>query len=339
MLLNLSASPQSGNLLPVKIVANETASKIDIYIGDKYFTSYMYSPIYEKPFLYPIAASNGTLITRGFPINTRPGERVDHPHQVGMWFTYGDVNGLDFWNNSYAIPESEKKKYGKIIHRKISTLSSGTNAGKLTVELEWVDYLGKVLLKEETTFSFSGNITERYIERTSKLTAVADKVVFGDNKEGLMGLRVDRAFESPSTQPLIFSDANGKPTKVALMDNTGVNGLYKCSSDFQGDSVWGKRNKWVSLTANLKGTDISIVVFDHHLNIGYPAHAHARGYGLFAINNFGNHVFNPAEAVSSFELKGSNATTMKYLFVIKCGSELTKDEADKIAVEFDNKPE
>ena len=31
-----------------------------------------------------------------FPLYLRPGERIDHPHHVGLWFNYGDVNGLDF---------------------------------------------------------------------------------------------------------------------------------------------------------------------------------------------------------------------------------------------------
>ena len=46
-------------------------------------------------------------------------ERVDHPHHMGHWFNYGDVNGLDFWNNSDAIPEEKLENYGKIVHSEI----------------------------------------------------------------------------------------------------------------------------------------------------------------------------------------------------------------------------
>ena len=226
--------------MPVQIIRNDTASKVDIFIGEKFFTSYIYKLSIEKPILYPINAANGTTITRGFPLNPRPGERMDHPHQLGMWFTFGDVNGIDFWNNSYAIPENEKNKYGRIIHKKISEISSNANAGKLVVSLEWVDYLGNILLNEETTFTFSGNENFRFIERNTKLTAINNKVIFGDNKEGLMAIRVDRAFESPENEPLIYTDSSGKPTQVVAMDNTGKNGLYKSSSGYEGDSV-GRR--------------------------------------------------------------------------------------------------
>ena len=53
----------------------------------------------EKPVLYPLNSSSGIPVTRGFPIDPKPNERIDHPHQTGMWFNYGNVNGLDFWNN------------------------------------------------------------------------------------------------------------------------------------------------------------------------------------------------------------------------------------------------
>ena len=72
-----------------------------------------------KPVLYPVITKSGKKITRGFPIEPVEGERVDHPHHVGIWFNYGDVNGLDFWNNSYAIKEEDKHKYGTINHRQI----------------------------------------------------------------------------------------------------------------------------------------------------------------------------------------------------------------------------
>jgi hypothetical protein len=334
--MNLSSPAQTGNFLPVRIVRNDEDRKVDVFVGEKLFTSYLYVSSIEKPVLYPISASNGTLITRGFPLKTRQGERVDHPHHLGMWFNFGDVNGIDFWNNSYAIPDNEKKKYGKIIHKKILEISTNENSGKLVVESDWIDYLGNILLNEQTTFIFSGNETQRFIERTTKLTSKENKVIFGDNKEGLMAVRVDRAFESPTKEPLIFSDANGKPTKVAAMDNTGVNGLYRSSSGSEADSVWGTRNKWVSLSAKLNGTEISLAFFDHPANHGYPAHAHARGYGLFALNNFGQHVFNPNEAITSFELKANSAITFKYLFVINCGMEMNSAEAARISAAFES---
>src|SRR4051812_32679304 len=86
----------------VKFVQKTGEQKVDVMVGGKLFTSYYYSSKIEKPVLYPLATASGVLVSRGFPLDPRPNERTDHPHHIGMWFNYGDVNGLDFWNNSYA---------------------------------------------------------------------------------------------------------------------------------------------------------------------------------------------------------------------------------------------
>ncbi len=36
---------------------------------------------FEKPFLFPVVAANGTVVTRGYPIDSREGETVDHQYR------------------------------------------------------------------------------------------------------------------------------------------------------------------------------------------------------------------------------------------------------------------
>src|SRR5690606_14249718 len=140
----------------------------------------------------------------------RPSVRTDHPHHVGLWFNFGDVNGLDFGNNSLAIKPNDKPKYGSVKFKKI--VSEHRETGTLVTHSDWVDHEGNVLLNEETTFIFSGEDKLRIIERTTKLTA-ASLVSFTENNEGLLGLRLDRAFEEPSQKPEKFLDANGIVTE------------------------------------------------------------------------------------------------------------------------------
>ena len=108
----MSVNGQQQKEEDVKLVRVEDKNEVDIIIGGKFFTSYQYPVNIEKPFLFPVIAPNGSVITRGFPIEPRKGERVDHPHHTGLWFNYGDVNGIDFWNNSSDIPVSKKDLYG-----------------------------------------------------------------------------------------------------------------------------------------------------------------------------------------------------------------------------------
>jgi hypothetical protein len=307
----------------------EAEKKVDVFVEGKFFTAFIYPDNMEKQSLYPILSASGKTITRGYPLNPRPFERTDHPHHVGLWFNFGSVNGLDFWNNSFAIKPEDKPKYGTIKFKKI--VSENPKKGKLVTASEWEDSNGKILLDEETSFIFSGSKNLRTIERTSKLTAV-QPVTFAENKEGLIGLRVDRAFEEPATKPEVYLDANGIETKVPVLNNDGVNGVYRNAEGVSGASVWGKRSPWVALRAEKEGEIITIVIFDNPENPNYPAWSHARGYGLFAMNNLGGRVFDKDAAEVKLELKPGESITFKHKVVI--GGDLTDAEINQLAKEF-----
>ena len=108
-----------GLKLRVDVVPHEDQRRVDVLVDGKPFTAYVYPTTLKKPTLYPLRTASGTVVTRGWPLEPRPGERVDHPHHVGLWFTYSDVNGLDFWNNSEAIPAARAPKMGTILHRAV----------------------------------------------------------------------------------------------------------------------------------------------------------------------------------------------------------------------------
>ena len=313
----------------IEIVPDDAQRKIDVLYDGKLFTSYIYPADMEKPVLYPIYTSKGTVITRGFPRDPRPNERVDHPHHVGAWLNFGDVNGLDFWNNSYAVPASKKPEYGAIRHRNIVSVQSGIAQGTLVVAADWVDHTDHALLKEETRFVFSGEGDWRIIERTTKLTAQQDPVTFTDNKEGMIAIRMDRAFEEPTDKPELFLDAQGNPTEVKVMNNEGVNGVYRNSDGFEKGAVWGKPAKWVSLSADKAGEKITVAILDHKNNPGHPAYSHARGYGLFSTNNMGAQAFNREAPQFKLTLNPGQSTTFRHLIIVKTGGFATDDELNR----------
>jgi hypothetical protein len=303
--------------------------KVEVFVGGKFFTAYIYPDNMEKQSLYPIVSASGKSITRGYPLNPRPFERTDHPHHVGLWFNFGDVNGLDFWNNSFAIKAADKPKYGTVKFKKI--VSENPKKGELVTVSEWVDVNNNVLLNEETTFIFAGTGNLRTIERTSKLTA-AQLVTFTENKEGLLGLRLDRAFEEPATKPEKFLDANGIETEVPVLNNDGVNGVYRNAEGISGGAVWSKRSPWVALRANKEGEILTIVILDNPKNPNYPAWSHARGYGLFATNNLGGRAFDKNAEPVKIVLKAGESMVVKHQIVI--GGDLTDAEINGIAKNF-----
>ncbi|HAX94778.1 MAG TPA: hypothetical protein DCY25_12750 [Bacteroidales bacterium] len=308
-------------------------NKVDVYIDGSLFTSFRYHADLEKPFLYPVYASNGSVLTRGYPIEPRKGERIDHPHQIGLWFNHGSINGLDFWNNSSAIPADKKDSYGHITVQKFVRADNGKK-GVLELVSEWKDNKGNTILLENTRYVFSGDAASRTMDHISTLTAVNGPVTIADNKEGLFAIRVDRAFEMPSTESLIFTDDKGNPTTVRATDNTGVTGMYTSSQGLKGDAVWGTRNDWVLLSGTKDNTLITFGIFDHPDNPGYPAYAHARGYGLFSVNNLGQNSYDPEQEKMEWKLPKGESLTLRHRFYVKAGTELTAKEANKVFKKF-----
>ncbi len=329
VLLCVANLAQASKKEKVEFKNDEKGKKVEIFVGGKLFTAYIYPDNMEKQSLYPIMSASGKFITRGYPLNPRPFERTDHPHHVGLWFNFGSVNGLDFWNNSFAIKPEDKPKYGTIKFRKI--VSENPSKGILVTNADWVDVKDNVLLNEEATFIFEGDGATRSITRITKLTA-KQTVTFNENKEGLIGLRVDRAFEEPATKPETFLDANGIETKVPVMNNDGVNGVYRNAEGVKGGDVWSKRSPWVALRGIKDGEAITIAILDNKANPNYPAWSHARGYGLFATNNLGGRIFDKNAAEVKIVLKPGESIIFKHKIVI--GGELSDATLNDLSKNF-----
>jgi hypothetical protein len=310
----------------VEIVPRETDRRVDVLVGGKPFTSYIWPTTLKKPVLYPLRAASGVVVTRGYPLEPRPGERVDHPHHAGMWFNYGDVNGLDFWNNSDAIPASQRSKYGTIVHKSVRSVKSGAGEGILETTEEWVTPDNRPILREDTRYVFGASNGARTIQRITTLTALDSTVSFNDNKEGVLGIRVARSLEHPSLQPEKFTDAQGNVTPVAKLDTAGVHGHYLSSEGKQGDDVWGTRGKWTVLHGDVGGTPVSVAILDNPKNWGYPTYWHARGYGLFAANPLGQKSLTNGKAeATNYTLAPKQSVTFRYEVVILDGTATPAD--------------
>ena len=335
ILFTLSASltaEAQNNKTGVSIVPNEAERRVDVLVEGQPFTSYIWPDTLKKPVLYPLRAATGTPVTRGYPLDPRPGERVDHPHHVGLWFNYGSVNGVDFWNNSTSLKPAEAAKMGTVAHRRIVGTKNGKDAGELEVETDWIMPDGKPALRETTRFVFHAAGKMRAIDRITTLAALDERVVFKDNKEGVLGLRVARGLEHPSKEKLVFTDASGKPTDVPALNNEGVSGMYRSSEGKTGDDVWGTRGRWVTLSGKVNGEDVTLAMLDHPQNPGHPTYWHARGYGLFAANPLGQKVFSTDKKEATvnelnFTLEPKQSATFRHRLIIFSGA-ATPDEVE-----------
>jgi len=299
----------------VKLRKATDANRVDIYIGRSLFTRFLYPDSLEKPVLYPIYDGAEVPVTRGFPMNPRPGEPTDHPHHIGLWFNYENVNGLDFWNNSFAIPADKKSLYGWIKTDSVLETSSGKK-GILRYHANWVNQQKEVLMEEHTRFEFSGNAQERFIDRTTDLTADTD-ISFDDAKDGMLGLRLTHELQIPILQDQQFTDNKGNITIVKK--DTVATGNYLTSEEKQGDAAWSTRGAWCKVFGKIGNDSVSVTIFDYPQNPNYPTFWHARGYGLFAANPLGEKVFTNGKSAFNFKLKKGDTVRFRHRILIQNG--------------------
>lgn len=320
----------------IQLVEKPAEKKVDVLIDGKLFTAYIYPETIKKPVLWPVVTAGGNEVTRQYPLKKKAGEQVDHPHHVGIWLNYGDVNGLDFWNNSDAIPADKAAGYGTIYHEKVEKAESGKGKAFLQTSCSWKDSKGNELLHETSEFTFQVQGNARVIDRTAILKATNGKVNITDNKEGMFAIRVTRELELPSTGKQKLTDSHGNVTEVDASTDKTASGKYLSSEGITDNAVWSTRGRWVKLSGVMNGENVAIVIFDHPGNAGYPTYWHARGYGLFAANTLGQKVFSNGKEEMNFSIEKGELATFRYRLAVFSGDP-TLDEIEKMAKDFENK--
>jgi hypothetical protein len=252
-----------------------------------------------KPFLAPIHSASGKVVTRRFPMEMVEGESRDHLHHRGLWLSYDDVNGVKFWEND---PSYKRSPLGRIVVTS-SSWKDGAKSGTLSVTMEWRGPDGKPLLVESRQMTFYPDPKLRIIDFRVTLTAATD-VTLGDTKEGAFAIRLAEPFTERR---------GGKIT-----DSEGRAGMRQ---------VWGKRAAWVDYSTELEGERLGVAIFDHPSNPRFPTYWHARDYGLFSLNPFGQNAFDPAAPENIQKLRPGMRIELRWRVLIHPGDALSGDVA------------
>lgn len=286
--------------------------KITVEIDGKPFTDFYFGPETNKPYLYPLRAASGKIVTRGYPMEPNvPGETHDHPHHRGLWFTHGDVNGLDFWGNEPGQGAPNKK--GKVVLAKVDKVQSGKKSGEIDALFNWNDPSGKTLLTETRKMVFYDLPNMRVIDFDLDLKA-KEKVTFGDTKEGTFAIRLAAGLEEPQKRSPASPKRTGK-----MVSAEGKEGEA---------NVWGKRSNWVDYYGELEGEKLGIAILDNPKNPKHPTYWHSRSYGLFAANIFGEHDFyNDKSKNGSVTLEPGKDLHFRYRVIIHPGDVKSADIA------------
>jgi len=93
-------------------------------------------------------------------------------------------------------------------------------------------------------------------------------------------------------------------------------------------NVWGKPSNWVDYSGTLDGEKLGIAILDHPSNPGHPTHWHARDYGLFALNPFGQKAFDEGKEESHWKLAKGQKLAFRWRVVIHPGDAQSGHIAD-----------
>ena len=302
--LTLCAAPLQG---ADAVELRRQGNQIEVRIGGRPFTTYYFGPESPKPYLHPLRSAQGTIVTRGYPmVKNIPGESHDHPHHRAMFFTHGDVNGIDFWGEgppSKAAQTAHGQTYsseelpkGRTVFRKLEEITSGPDSGSTRADFDLVGPDGKVIATETQAYTFRGDPSTRTIDCEFTIQATNGPVKMGDTKEGTFAIRVVKALEAPN---------------VHMLNSEGGVGEKQ---------IWGKRANWVDYSGTVAGEKLGIAIFDDPTNPKHPTYWHAREYGLFAVNPFGEHDFyNDPKRDGSITIPAGGSLTFRYRVLIHHG--------------------
>jgi hypothetical protein len=292
------------------VLIKRHGKQVDVFINAKPFATYSIDSKFPKPFLYPLRTASGTVITRGFPMRTDiPGESTDHPHHRALFFAHGDINGVDFWTEAEHAEKaplkvagktyqtSEQLPHGRTVFLRLEEAKGGSDSGSMRARFKLVGPDGKTIAEETQTYIFRGDQATRTIDCEFTIRALQNSVKMGDTKEGTFAIRVVKALE----------EASG----MKMTDSEGRAGEKQ---------IWGKRANWVNYSGTVERREVGIAIFDHPSNPKHPTYWHARGYGLFAVNPFGERDFyNDPKRDGSLTIEPGGALTFRYRVLIHEG--------------------
>ncbi|MCB1244375.1 MAG: PmoA family protein [Verrucomicrobiales bacterium] len=292
------------------VTLTDNGTTVRIEMNGQLFTEYHYKE-FSFPVFFPVIGPGGAPMTRNYPFKELPEEDHDHPHHRSLWFTHSRINEVNFW----AVNPIKDKKPGETRHDGFLAMESGPTMGLLRCKNRYVDpNTDKVICTDERTYRFyapNAQDDSRQMDYEVTIHASEGEVVFGDQKDGGMAIRV--AVTMQNTRQTKDKKAPSIPAAGHLVNSEGQR---------DGDT-WGKRARWVDIQGPVDGKPVGVAMFDHPGNPRHPTWWHARTYGLCAANSWGQHSFEgkPDVNLGNQTIPRGESMTLRYRLYFHSGDE------------------
>jgi len=279
-----------------EVTATSTDDGVRIEIDGKPFAEYLTNSA-PQPVIWPVVGPTGKNVTRSFPLGpVQKSEKEDHVHHRSLWFTHGDVNGLDFWRDQPTGVTDQPQNL--IAHRDFTNVKSG-NPAVVSTRNDWTSDGEKICEDDRTVlFGVDPNGT-RWIDYTLTFKATESDIVLGDTKEGMFAVRVAGTMKVDTRKGGRILNPDGKTDKDA----------------------WGEPANWIEYSGPVDGETIGISILSHPQNFRHPCRWHVRTYGLFAANPIGEHHFKPSTVEQgAITIRKGESLILRYRVVIHQGA-------------------
>jgi hypothetical protein len=243
----------------------------------------------RMPHLHPLRSASGNTVTRGFPVESQPGDATDRPNHRGLTIGAQRVRGpatglqarLFFWGENFFDndPSNAGPDKGAIVFKELTGVVNGDDRGTLSMVAHWISHNGQLWLIERRTMTFYSNPKDsRMLDVHLELEAV-EPLTFSDYQSNIIAVRLALPFDE---------HYGGRVVNAA----GGVNE----------QGTRGRRSPWLTWTAMLRdGEKVGVSMFDHPSNLNYPTRWQVRAKGFFMANPFGGQVFARFDPTASNE--------------------------------------
>jgi hypothetical protein len=289
----------------------KTDTKIIIKVGDQTFAEYVLDdPATNKTYLWPVYGPTGKQMTRSYPMKDIEGEVKDHYHHRGIWFGHQDIGGFNSWAEQKTFLKDGKvpagreailKTIGSQKHRAIRSMSADDKQATIVSELDYFGSDGKRTHSEVRTLIFRVEGKTRLIDFHQEFIASDGDVVFGDEKDAGLCIRVPTTMSVDSKKGGRIVNSNGVTDKDA----------------------WSKRAKWCDYIGPVEDETLGVAILNHPSSFRHPTTWHVRTYGLFTANPFGS--LDPADPNGPYTLKSGEKLELRHRFVLHDGNFSTED--------------
>jgi hypothetical protein len=231
-------------LSAAKITAAKVGSKINVTIGNKFFTSYIISEDEKYPFFYPV---NGP-VSGGSVTSMRNSE---YPHHSSLFFGCDLVNGGNYWQ--------EGLERGRIISVNAEIIKQGGDT---------------VLITDECIWSRPGAISP--VKDTRKIiitspSATVSQIDVEINMEMLIDVTIKKTNHS------LFSARMAADLSVK---NGGT--MINAEGGKSEKDTFGKNSPWIDFNGKRGDTTEGLAIFQHPSNPWYPSPWFTRDYGFMS---------------------------------------------------------